>query len=279
VSVCVENIEDEIFCREIENRDGTIQDGKARAEDFVGAKAAANVLEKRNRIQEAVIHKCIDVRLFGATIPVSPTRAKEKQSSVTLTGPVQFAMGTSLHRVEPRYILGTGAFASGEGRERRTFREEYVLPYALLVFYGIVNQRAAVTTQLTEEDVRKLYEAMWYGTKNLITRSKIGQRPLLLLVVEYREEASNAYIGRLDRFVRLLKAARGEAGAVIRDEELRDSGDFRLDLSQLRAVLGDNAERILQLKYAWDKRLALTDEPDTTAGTFLGLPARDLRFA
>src|SRR5439155_5140358 len=131
------------------------------------------------------IEKCIDVRLFGATIPVSKTKPNEKDSSVTLTGAVQFSMGTSLHRVEPRFIKGTGAFASGQGAQQKTFREEYVLPYALIGFYGIVNEQAAKTTGLTDTDVEELYKAIWYGTKNLISRSKIGQRPLLLVVVEY----------------------------------------------------------------------------------------------
>jgi len=125
--------EEEIFCREIEKADGTIQEGKDRAEDFFrSAKGAQNVLEKRDRITEAVLGSCIDVRLFGATIPVAATKKNEKDSSVTLTGPVQFAMGSSLHRVEPRFIKGTGAFASGQGAQQKTFREEYVLPYAAI---------------------------------------------------------------------------------------------------------------------------------------------------
>ena len=142
--------------------------------------------------------------MFGATIPVSKGNlAGTRDSSVTLTGPVQFAMGTSLHRVEPRFIKGTGAFASGQGAQQKTFREEYVLPYALIAFYGIVNQQAAKTTGLTTADTELLYEAIWCGTKNLITRSKIGQRPLWLLLVEYKNP--NAYIGRIDQYLSLNK--------------------------------------------------------------------------
>jgi len=79
---------EEIFCREIEKEDGTIQEGKERAEDFFKGKKGKNVLEKRRLIEAEVIQKCIDVRLFGATIPVSKTKDSEKNSSVTLTGPV-----------------------------------------------------------------------------------------------------------------------------------------------------------------------------------------------
>jgi CRISPR-associated protein Csh2 len=225
-----------------------------------------------------VIQECIDVRLFGATIPVSATKKNEKDSSVTLTGAVQFAMGGSLHRVEPRFIKGTGAFASGQGAQQRTFREEYVLPYALIAFYGIVNQQAATGTGLTSADLELLYEALWYGTKSLITRSKIGQRPLLLLVVEYNESDSNAYIGRLDRFVG-IKAASASDGE-LRGEAIRDPNEFTLNLDALANVLATRKGKIARLRMAHDKRLNLSKDPFDTGGelTFLNIRAERLNF-
>jgi CRISPR-associated protein Csh2 len=274
----------EIFCREIEKADGTLQEGKDRAEDFFAKieedakKNVKTVLDKRNYIQRRVIQECIDVRLFGATIPVSATKKNEKDSSVTLTGAVQFAMGGSLHRVEPRFIKGTGAFASGQGAQQRTFREEYVLPYALIAFYGIVNQQAAKDTGLTSVDLEALYEAIWYGTKSLITRSKIGQRPLLLLVVEYNENDSNAYIGRLDRFVG-IKAASPSDGE-LRGEAIRDTNEFTLNLDGLAEVLATRKGKIARLRIAHDKRLNLSKDPIDTEGelTFLNIQAGRLNF-
>jgi CRISPR-associated protein Csh2 len=264
----------EIFCREIEKADGTIQEGKDRAEDFFqrvaedARRRATTVLQKRDLIQAGVIGECIDVRLFGATIPVSKVQKNEKDSSVTLTGPVQFAMGTSLHRVEPRFIKGTGAFASSQGAQQRTFREEYILPYALIAFYGIVNQQAAQTTKLTDADVEELFKAVWYGTKNLISRSKIGQRPLLLLAVDYKEP--NAYVGRLDRFLAIKASAKGN-GEPLRDEQIRDVREVVLQLAGLSAALEQKKEQIAQVRYAWDERLALSEKPMDK--TFLGCPA------
>jgi CRISPR-associated protein Csh2 len=274
----------EIFCREIEKADGTLQEGKDRAEDFFAKiaydakKNVKTVLDKRNFIERQVIQECIDVRLFGATIPVSATKKNEKDSSVTLTGAVQFAMGGSLHRVEPRFIKGTGAFASGQGAQQRTFREEYVLPYALIAFYGIVNQQAAKGTGLTSADLESLYEAIWYGTKNLITRSKIGQRPLLLLVVEYNEDASNGYIGRLDRFLGIRAASASNGG--LRGEAIRDPNEFVLNLDALTHVLATRKEKIARLRIAHDKRLKLSMEP-IDAGeelNFLNIRAERLNF-
>lgn len=274
---------EELFCREIEKEDGTIQEGKDRAEDFFkqvtdeAQRKADNVLQKRNLIEVKVIEKCIDVRLFGATIPVAMGSGdKVKKSSVTLTGPVQFAMGTSLHRVEPRFIKGTGAFASGQGKEQKTFREEYVLPYALIGFYGIVNQQAAKTTKMTSDDAEKLFEAIWYGTKNLITRSKIGQRPLFLLLVEYAASNANSYIGRLDRFLDLKTE---KEGAEIRDEELRDLAQIKLDLNGLEKVLSERKSKISRIRFAWDSRLNISTPPvqsEDKKWKFLGYEAEKI---
>lgn len=275
---------EEIFCREIEKDDGTIQTGKDRAEDFFKAKANS-VLQKRDLIQKKVIENCIDVRMFGGTIPVSKTKQNEKDSSVTLTGPVQFSMGTSLHRVESRFIKGTGAFASGQGKEQRTFREEYVVPYSLVAFYGIVNQKAAETTKLTARDVEKLFEATWYGTKNLITRSKMGQRPLLLLLAEYASQHANSYIGRLDRFVDVVRGKNGNVllpanGREVRDEELRDLAQLQLDLSKLQEAFSKRRSKISKIRFAWDERLQLSQPPTATAKkwTWLGLSAERLEY-
>lgn len=274
----------EIFCREIEKPDGTIQEGKDRAEDFFTqitdeARKQPSLLEKRNLIQQKVIEQCIDVRLFGATIPVAASRKGEKDSSVTLTGAVQFAMGSSLHRVEPRFIKGTGAFASGKGAQQRTFREEYVLPYALIAFYGIVNQQAAKTTGLTPDDVEKLIEAIWYGTKNLITRSKLGQRPLWLLLVDYADSQANHYIGRLDRFLS-MKVTEAGSGAELRDEQVRDVREVTLDTAELATAIEGRKGRIARVRFACDDRLKLSEGPREKDGTltFFGCPAENLGF-
>lgn len=260
----------EIFCRQVEKPDGTIQEGKDRADDFFkvleesAKKKATSVLQKRDLIKKDLVDKCIDIRLFGGTVPIAAPkkdnkekkgeneRTSEKDSSVTLTGAVQFAMGTSLHPVEPVFIKGTGAFASGQGKQKQTFREEYILLYALIAFYGIVNQEAARTTGMTLSDCALLYEAIWYGTKNLITRSKIGQCPLFLMAVEYSD--SKAYVGRLDRFLRLTD----EGGSAEPSEAIRRPKDVKLDLGPLLKELEKRNKQITQVRVAWDERLQLT---------------------
>ena len=245
----------EIFVREISDEEGKIQDAKQRADDFLydenGAKVDKKVLslnDYKSIVQKNLLRECIDVRLFGGTIPVE--KSKKESSSVTLTGPVQFKMGTSLHKVKLHYIKGTGAFASTEGRTQKTFREEYVLPYSLICFYGIINENAAQKTGLSEEDVDLLLEALWNGSKNLISRSKVGQMPRLLLKVNYKE--SLYHVGDLDKRVKFKSD--------LNDESLRSVEDGILDLTELVDKLRREKEKIQSIDLIIDEKVKTNPE-------------------
>lgn len=241
----------EIFVREIEDEEGHIQDAKLRAEDFLIKdgkpvdKKSINLVEMKKLIDENVLNECIDVRLFGVTLPVE--KDPKTKSSITHTGPVQFKIGRSLHKVFTKHFRGTGAFASQKGAEQKTFREEDFLPYSLICFYGIVNENAAKETKLTEDDVKLLLDGMWNGTKSLISRSKVGQVPRLLLKVNYKED--NYHIGDLNNMIKL--------NSDLIDDEIRDISQFKLDISQLINVLSKNNKMISDLEYLIDDRVKL----------------------
>lgn len=220
----------DIFVREIKGSDGNIQDGKTRAKDY-------------SEDPQKILDSCIDVRLFGGVIPLTG-------DSITYTGPVQFQMGRSFHSVEIKHIKGTGAFAARSGKSKKTFREEYVLPYSLIGFYGIINENTAAITQLTDEDVALLIEGIWNGTKNLITRSKVGQTPRLLLKVNYSEK--NYFIGEIKNYIKLISDKR--------DEQIRDPEDFKLDFTDLLQVLKDNEDIIESVNYLINSRLQVIAE-------------------
>lgn len=255
---------EEIFVREITNEDGTIQDAKARANNFL---EKTDIKDKdfdkqKDEIKKAILKKCIDVRLFGATIPLDISVKKGNKienitGSITLTGPVQFRMGRSLHKVELKHIKGTGAFAAGKDKRQKTFREEDILPYSLISFYGIVNENAAQHTQLTEDDISLLLEGMWNGTKNLISRSKIGQMPRLLLKVNYKEE--NYHLGDLDKLIKIKDIEN------IQEEKIRDIGEIELDVSKLVEILNSNKEKIESINLKINDRVKINLEGlDTT---------------
>ncbi|MBN1971557.1 MAG: type I-B CRISPR-associated protein Cas7/Csh2 [Candidatus Delongbacteria bacterium] len=224
----------DIFVREefVKKGDPTsgLQDGKSRAKDF-----------KEN--PEIVKNECVDVRLFGGVIPLT-------KDSITFTGPVQFKMGRSLHQVELRHIQGTGAFASKEGANQKTFREEYQLPYSFIAFHGIVNEKAAEHTGLTEEDVNELVEGIWNGTKNLISRSKFGQMPRFLLKVTYNE--SGYFIGDLDKRISI--------SGFENEQKIRSIKDFTLVTEELVNAFKKNADKIESISIIKDDNLKLSHE-------------------
>ena len=240
----------DIFVREVASDKGGIKDGKARAKDF-----------KENA--EEIVKKAIDVRLFGGVIPLT-------KDSITFTGPVQFNMGRSLNKVEIKHIKGTGAFASTEGKDNKTFREEYILPYSLITFHGIVNENAAKETQLTDDDVNLLDDAIWNGTKNLITRSKMGHMPRFLIRVVYKE-GSNFFIGDLQKKIQIKSD--------LNDEKIRSTKDFKLDITELIEDLNMYQSKIDKIIYKCDKNLKLVcNENEIAFGELKGYSLEEITF-
>ncbi|MCK4761865.1 MAG: type I-B CRISPR-associated protein Cas7/Csh2 [Candidatus Aminicenantes bacterium] len=256
----------DILIREIKEENG-IQDAKMRAEDFIivdgkkiDKKAVKNhiakdkpkdseLLEKMIEIIDKNIkEQCIDIRLFGATLPIEFS-TKEK-SSITYTGPVQFKIGRSLHPVELKFIKGTGAFASQPGAGHKTFREEYILPYSFIAFHGIINETAAAHTNLSEDDSAELLNALWNGTKNLISRSKFGQMPRLLFRVIYKDRGF--FIGDLEKRIQI--------SGIENPLKIRSVKDFTLDISNLLALFDKYGDKIESVEYMVDDTLKLSGE-------------------
>lgn len=241
----------EIFVREISDEKGDIQDAKLRARDFLTIKEPCDTFEAgKNNIDENILNKCIDVRLFGCTIPLElkiqnkkDKDNKDKTGSITHTGPVQFKIGRSMHKVYAKHFRGTGAFASKSGVSQKTFREEDFLPYSLINFYGIVNENAAKETKLSEEDIDLLLDGIWNGTKNLISRSKVGQTPRLLLKVNYKE--GDYHIGDLNSLLSLKSD--------LIEEEIRDISDVKIEIQRLVDVLTKNKDKIENIQFCLDQ--------------------------
>lgn len=156
-----------------------------------------------------VIAQCIDARLFGATIPIKG-RDKEKGSAESHIGPVQFSWGFSLHKVElmdtqtiTSVFTGRTGEEEQEGEETRMYGnigKDYRVYYSLIAFYGAVSGERSKILKLTEYDLKILDNFLWDALLNeTITRSKIGQRPIAYLRIEYKN--SNFLLGDLRRFL------------------------------------------------------------------------------
>lgn len=226
----------DIFVRETKYSDKKgefVASGKRRAEDFRKDKSVSKEEHTKN-----VLGRCIDIRVFGGVLPLD-------NDSLTFTGACQFQMGKSLNQTTVIEEQGTGAFASGDGKGQATFRTEYKLPYAVIGFNGIINEKAAAYTEMTEEDKDLLLEGIWGGTKNLISRSKFGQTPLLLLSIDYKEPF---YIGNLRQ--RLSLDCENEL-------KIRNTNDFKLDMTVLIDALKSNKDKISAVNIQIDDRLNL----------------------
>jgi CRISPR-associated protein Csh2 len=213
---------------------------------------------KVNTGKEA-LQKCIDTKLFGVTFALG-------NEAFSWTGPVQFKWGRSLHQAKAELIQGTAAFATKDQSEQRSFRNEYIVPFVLLGVYGIANQYASVETGATDEDVDKIADGLWEGTINLITRSKVGHVPRLLIEIIYQEGFSGS-AGSLDEKVDL----QGPDGRTLNaDEELtiRSTKDFIVDISDVSKKLAGLKNYIETVKIWLDNELQLKgmDELKTAFG-------------
>ncbi|MCP5421232.1 MAG: type I-B CRISPR-associated protein Cas7/Csh2 [Gammaproteobacteria bacterium] len=245
----------EVLIRDTLKADGFLSEGKDRAEQFLAEAAKGKKgEEKRQVLQKAVLQGCIDARLFGAALPLG-----KNEVSLQLTGPVQFsAFNRSLHRVAPVMVQQTAAYAGNAKANQKSFAERWLLPYALIAAYGVVNETAAQTTTMSEEDLDFLLRGLWQGTANLNTHSKIGHDPLLLVVAQYQP---GHRLGALPGRVKLCNQT-GE------DTALRSTDDFDLDVAGLLDAFKDFAP-LIELQVKQDKRLGC--QADGLQGLFVEL--------
>ena len=213
---------------------------------------------KTEKIKKYLFEEFIDLRLFGAALAV-------ENISIWETGPVQFKFGRSLHKVKVDFYKGstTMPVEAGEGFEKgkrqAEFTEEYRLPYSLICFYGVINENVAKNTGLTEDDVKLLLDGIWNGTKNLVTRSKIGQMPRFLLRIVYKK--NGFHIGDLDKMVKLKK----REGDLSEEEQvkIRDISEVEIDISELIEAIKRHKDKIDRIEFKADQRVQFTVNNET----------------
>ncbi|KIM06088.1 MAG: CRISPR-associated protein Csh2 [Sulfurovum sp. AS07-7] len=201
------------------------------AEDVVSAetrfKEVANLSGLKGK--EAFL-SCIDTRLFGGVAP---------SSNIQIIGAVQFSWAKSLNETETILGQGTGAFGK-DGAKQKTFRTDNYIPYGLFAMYGTINALNAKKSTASEEDVIKMLDSMWNGTKLLNTRSKVGQKPRLLIRVIYKD---SYMIGLIDELVRLTND---------NTSQIRRFDECTLDFEPLKEALIYMKEKIEKVVIYYD---------------------------
>jgi CRISPR-associated protein Csh2 len=253
----------EILVRDTFDNDGYLRDGKGRCEDFYKAAEVNDrdsITDLVTKVQKIIVQTCIDTRLFGCTLPVEYGK---KKSSIRLTGPVQFnGFNRSLHRIAPVLVQGTAGFASGKNATQKSFREDHIVPYACIAAYAVVNEIAARSTGLSDEDVSLLLEGLWKGTEGLISRSKMGHQPLALIRFTYRDSHR---IGDLAGRISLISDKE--------DIQIRSINDYRINVAPLLDAVQSAKEKIVSIEVLQDDRLVFLD--GDSFGHLTGLPRLD----
>lgn len=187
----------------------------------------------------------IDVRLFGAVIPIQKEKGKKKTeetkseddenvAAFNLTGAVQFALlNPSLNRVDLRMHQNTSVLISDEGNRQGAIGTTTVVPYSLNQIHGWINPFSANHTGLKQDDVSKMFKALWHSVNNANTRTKSNQNSLLLIQIVYAYPNKKLY--GVDRLINIDKTKTEK-----RDEQFRSSEDYALDFSALKEIAGND---------------------------------------
>ena len=187
-----------------------------------------------------IMKELIDVRLFGGISTLTDSETKSikvneiecTNGHVQFTGPVQFAvLNPSLNRVNLRMHQNTSHFTSKGDKAQGAIATTTLVPYSVVQIHGWINPTVAKSTDLKEDDLKKMFKALWYGTGgegSSFSRSKVGQDSLLLLIIDYKENFDKLY--GVDRTIKL------EPNEGLKDEQIRSMDDYALDFTKLKEL-------------------------------------------
>lgn len=210
--------------------------------------------EKWNPCQKTdiaeIMKGLIDVRLFGGISTLTNEETKKikvnknecTNGHVQFTGPVQFAaLNLSLNRVNLKMHQNTSHFTSKGDKAQGAIATTTLVPYSVVQIHGWINPTVAKNTDLKEDDLQKMFKALWYGTGgegSSFSRSKVGQDSLLLLVIDYKQDFDKVY--GVDRTIKLEPNEEG-----MKDEQIRSMDDYALDFTKLKELAkNDKIEKI-----------------------------------
>lgn len=209
--------------------------------------------EKWNPCQKTdiaeIMKGLIDVRLIGGISTLTNEETKKikvnknecTNGHVQFTGPVQFAaLNPSLNRVNLKMHQNTSHFTSKGDKAQGAIATTTLVPYSVVQIHGWINPTVAKSTDLKEDDLKKMFKALWYGTGgegSSFSRSKVGQDSLLLLIIDYKENFDKLY--GIDRTIKL------EPNKGMKDEQIRSMDDYALDFTKLKELAkNDKIEKI-----------------------------------
>ena len=187
---------------------------------------------------KGLMKMCMDVRLFGGV-------STAKSNNAQLTGPVQFeSLNPSLNRIELRRHQNTSVFQSDMEKNQGAIGTTSLVPYSLNQIIGYVNPFLALETDLTEEEVGQLLEALWDAINTCTSRSKTDQTSRLLLKINMSDPCAK------------LADLRDKISIKEDSFDLRSISEVTWDFSGLVAVVA--SDKVTTVQYRVEDAIAET---------------------
>lgn len=202
--------------------------------------------KKLSKYLDWLLSKLIDVRFFGATMPIKAGDTG-KGASITFTGPIQLNWGYSLNKVVG--VIDSNTITStfgGATEDQSTMGKDFRVGYSIIAFHGIISAKRAEHTNLKDTDIDIFDKAMIKAIPfEATTRSKVGQSPLFYLRIEYNNP--EYYIGDLRRYIKLIN----NQGVLISfdDSDKLDWNSYKLDFSKLTKKLLKTNDKIFKINF------------------------------
>jgi len=174
-----------------------------RAKEILNPDNKTKKLEGTDVI-ESLLNMTFDVPLFGALVTIRADKKDGDGNSQKLTGPLQFGIGRSINQVQVINPLISTHFVGKEDEKRQqqfsTFGRFYSIEYALIKVHGALNPKN-LGNYLKDEDgeikkkfiecEKRIFQCLWNGTNELVTRSKFPQRSILYVEITYKDSIYN----------------------------------------------------------------------------------------
>jgi len=194
---------------------------------------------------EWLLSKLIDIKYFGATMPIKSESGKG--SSITFTGPIQFNWGYSINKVTG--VLDSNTITStfgGATEDQSTMGKDYRVAYSIIAFHGIISAKRAEITHLSSDDIELFDRSMVRCIPlEATSRSKEGQEPLLYIRVEYNRD--DYFIGDFRKYIDLADES-GKQIPFDKSEKL-DRGKYQIDLTVLAYKLSERKDQISKIHF------------------------------